>query len=439
MELCVNVVISILMWFVIGASVIQVWIKGGGTYQTNKWTTWLLNKKVNYEGEETTARECAQIAFMALAIRILIYVGAGIIMILFIQDKSTRFTLDTYLNNWMKWDACHYLGLAEKGYSGYIENGQPLFLVFFPLYPILISLVHKVISDIRLAALIVSTICFMVGCVYLYCLTAERYNKQIAYNAILLLGISPFSFYFGGIMTESTYFMCVAGCLYYIHKKNIVGIIVSGFLASLSRMQGIVLVIPLVIVWWEYDKPIQQIREKKWLEALKDAKRLVLSTAGIVGGIGSYLLLNYKVSGNPLMFLTYEKEHWYQSSQYFGKTLGNIFGWASGGLEDMNYEMKWSIWWPSLITFLIVMCLLIYGLNRHEEQYILYAAACTVMNYSLTWLMSACRYMTTVIPIFIILAECIEHHKKGERWVMIVSSLFLAIYLTAYLMNKIVM
>ena len=33
-----------------------------------------------------------------------------------------------------RWDAAHYIHLIEEGYQGYTENGQHLFLVFFPGY-----------------------------------------------------------------------------------------------------------------------------------------------------------------------------------------------------------------------------------------------------------------------------------------------------------------
>ena len=46
------------------------------------------------------------------------------------------------LDLWKKWDAWHYVNLAELGYEGYVENGQHLFVVFFPLYVWPVSYTH---------------------------------------------------------------------------------------------------------------------------------------------------------------------------------------------------------------------------------------------------------------------------------------------------------
>ena len=79
---------------------------------------------------------------------------------------------------WKKWDAWHYVGLAELGYTGYWEDGRPLFLVFFPLYPWLVRLVCPLTGHNTMAAgLMVSFLCYSAGCVYLYRLAAWELGK----------------------------------------------------------------------------------------------------------------------------------------------------------------------------------------------------------------------------------------------------------------------
>ena len=48
---------------------------------------------------------------------------------------------------WQRYDAVHYLRLASVGYQNNIEDGQHLTLVFFPLYPWLMRLLHLVIPS----------------------------------------------------------------------------------------------------------------------------------------------------------------------------------------------------------------------------------------------------------------------------------------------------
>ena len=50
-----------------------------------------------------------------------------------------------------RWDAAHYIRLIEEGYQGYTENGQHLFLVFFPGYVWAARLLRLVIPSTALA------------------------------------------------------------------------------------------------------------------------------------------------------------------------------------------------------------------------------------------------------------------------------------------------
>lgn len=439
MERILNIVVSILMWFVIGVCVFRVFISGGVKISKEKLPKWLTCETHHYSGEEVVRRDYINVAGVALGIRLIMSLVAAFIMIFFINNGNEPFSMDAYLNGWIRWDARHYLGLAQDGYMGYVEDGRPIFLVFFPLYPFLIRLVHYIIPDIRVAALIVSTCSFIIGCIYVFALTASLYNKEIAYKTVFFLAIFPFSFYFGGIMTESTFFMCIAAGLYYVHKRDWLGMAVAGMFATLARMQGIMLLIPIIIVWWEQSQPIKQIREKLWLKMLRNFGKVCMTLMGIgIGGI-SYLMLNWKVAGNPLMFLTYEKEHWSQQSQYFGKTIGKMWDWATGNLDVMNDELKFAIWWPSLIIFCLALILLLYGMNKHNESYILFLATCTIMNYSLSWLLSASRYMSVSIPMFMILGELAYSHKRLEKWITMISLVFLTLYFTGYLMGRQIM
>ena len=108
---------------------------------------------------------------------------------------------------WSRWDAPHYIHLAELGYGGYLEEGKPLFLVFFPLYVWLVRGVTVLVGDTALAGMGVSWLCFGWGSVYVYRLAAEEYGRSAAGRSLALLWSFPFSFFFGGIMTESLFLL----------------------------------------------------------------------------------------------------------------------------------------------------------------------------------------------------------------------------------------
>ena len=47
----------------------------------------------------------------------------------------------------LRWDGNHYKNLVELGYAGYVENGQHLFLVFFPGYVWAVRLLRLLIPS----------------------------------------------------------------------------------------------------------------------------------------------------------------------------------------------------------------------------------------------------------------------------------------------------
>ena len=96
------------------------------------------------------------IFFGAIIFRIFVYLISALIMAFGITEGAL--SLNTFLSNWCKWDANHYIKIATLGYEGavefcetcrnaklatgisseYMENGQHLMLVFFPFYSLFV-------------------------------------------------------------------------------------------------------------------------------------------------------------------------------------------------------------------------------------------------------------------------------------------------------------
>ena len=144
---------------------------------------------------------------------------------------------------WKKWDAWHYVGLAELGYTGYWEDGRPLFLVFFPLYPWLVRLVCPLTGHNTMAAgLMVAFLCYSAGCVYLYRLAAWELGKGAARRTGLFLSLFPYAFFFGGVMTEGLFLLTTAAALWHIRRHRWWRAGMWGVLAAMTRMHGLLLI-----------------------------------------------------------------------------------------------------------------------------------------------------------------------------------------------------
>ncbi len=152
---------------------------------------------------------------------------------------------ELFLGVWQRFDTLWYLKIAMQGYSP--DDGST---VYFPLYPLLIKLLGKVLlGHYLLAALLISNLAYIGVLFYLYRLAEMELGKAAARRSVLYLSIFPTAFFFLAAYTESLFLLFTLAAFYCGKRKQwwLAGAL--GFLASLTRLQGIVLVIPLLYIY----------------------------------------------------------------------------------------------------------------------------------------------------------------------------------------------
>lgn len=392
-------------------------------------------------------KEFSRIFFTAIGFRIVIYCISALIMAFKITDGAL--TLDTFLANWCRWDSNHYINIATNGYRGAVEfcdtcreaaltkgispevmqNGQHLFLVFFPLYPYTLRFANLFFPDIRMAGMFLSSLTYAFGCVYMYRLIKLDYGSTIAQNSVILISLFPFSFFFGGIMTEGLFLFISAAMLYYIRKHKWWPAILFGCLATLTRLQGTLLIIPAGLELLCVYRPWDMIRTKDYSK-LKEMIGRGLSLLLMLSGTVIYLFINWKVDGYPLSFLLYQDSHWHNGACLPTKTLSYVFQNAFS--TDYNLQMRCSLWLPQAILAISAILLLLYGIKKLRAFHMGYAIAYTLLTYSVKWLISAGRYFTCCIPLFLVLGIITEKRKWTITAFTAIFAMLQIIYLTAY-------
>lgn len=257
----VNYIVSIIIWGIIILGIIRVLKFAGIPFKEMKYTKWIWKETKTYQYHEVGKKEYIKVFLIALAFRLIVYIVSAVALRIFMQDE-TSLDFSVLINKWLQWDGNNYTRIATVGYNGFLEDGQPIMLAFFPLYSWLIKFAMLLIKDVYLAALIVSSICYGIGCCYFYGLVCLDYGKEIGKKAVIYLSIFPFAFFFGSMMPESCFFALSAACFYYIKKHKWSLVALTGAMASISRMQGILLMLPAALEWIEYYKPFLLIREK---------------------------------------------------------------------------------------------------------------------------------------------------------------------------------
>ncbi len=394
-----------------------------------------------------TTQKNTSIFFIAIGFRIAMYLIAALIIAFKIKDST--FTLETFLSNWCRWDANHYINIAQNGYRGAVEfcdtcreaalakglspdmmqNGQHLFLVFFPLYPFLLSFFNLIFADIRIAGLILSTLAYAGGCVSMYRLVNLDYSEEVATNSVILLSLFPFSFFFGGIMTEGLFFLISSTMLYYIRKHDWTKVIILGCLVTMVRLQGVLLIIPAGLELLCIYRPWDMIRNKDFSK-LKELIIRGLSLCLMFAGVGVYLFINWRVEGYPFSFMIYQDSHWNNGACLPTKTLSYLFHYAFS--TDYNLQTRFALWIPQALLVMFCVGLLIYGIKKLKLYQTGYAIAYVLLTFSVKWLISAGRYLTCCIPLFVILAIATERRKWLMPVLISVFSILLTIYYAGY-------
>lgn len=377
------------------------------------------------EPSTPSLRDMAKVFVWALGIRLAVLLAVYVCVML--SDAGP----DAFAAKLRLWDAKHYINLVENGYAGCEENGQHLFLVFFPLYVWITRLVGFIIPNTAAAGVAVSVLCYAGGCCYIYRLAAERWSRSVADSAVLFLSFFPFSFFFGTVMTESLFLLTTSAACYYIMKRQWVRFGIAGALAALTRMTGVLVIVPAVVVLLEELRPLCPPIKESLKKALPPFFRtLPLLLLPLLGALG-YLGLNYYVDGDPFAFVGHQ-EHWHQGSMWISKVLVYIWEYLCGKISE---SVGWATWAPNLVLFLVFFVVLVLAARRRANHpgLLAYAFCYLFANYSLSWLLSAGRYMSCGFLFFIFAAELTQSRPNLQRLVLGGEALFLGIYLYAYL------
>ena len=336
-----------------------------------------------------------------------------------------------------RWDAAHYIRLIEEGYQGYTENGQHLFLVFFPGYVWAARLLRLVIPSTALAGTALSCLCYGGACCYLYRLAGEAYNGRVARDALLYMSLFPFSFFSGLVMTEGLFLLATTGACWYAWRGKWLAFGLFGALAALTRMTGLLVIVVGVIRLLEAYRPLEPPVGKSLGRCWKPLLlRLPLTLLPAVGTL-LYLLLNLWVDGDPFAFASHQ-EHWHQGYlwisqvvEYIGRYLGDNLGSSYG----------WAVWAPALALFVVGLALLYWAALRkgHPAGLLAYGFCFFVATYSLSWLLSAGRYLSTCFVLFLFLAKLTQRRPALRAALLGGEGVLLGVYLCAFLAGAQVM
>lgn len=283
---------------------------------------------------------------------------------------------------WDQWDFGYYQKIAEFGYSA--DDGS---IELYPLFPWLIRLVSYIAGSSLAASLLISGFACLVAAIVLRRLVVLDYPASVAMRSVWFFLVFPTAYFLHVGYSESLFLALGLGSILAarVDRWSLAGLL--GAFCWMTRGVGVVLV-PALAVEAAQQYHIKRRWNCHWL-----------SIAMVPVGFAVYLLINWRVAGDPFAFLQTRRVSFNQP-----------FAFPSVGIRH-------AIWAHYATPGEAAM------VGAQELQFVALGLVCTIASWiklrpvyavwmtgmwilftSVNFLLSVPRYTLTMFPIFILFA-----------------------------------
>jgi len=312
-------------------------------------------------------------------------------------------------------DVSWYMDIAENGYEHrpYSDEKQANW-AFYPLWPAILWASNIVFSDMLIPGLVITNLLFGLSAVYLYKLLLLDFDKDIALSTSILLVVFPFSYFCSRPGPEALFLLLTVASLYYAKKHQWIVVSLLGALATLSRLQGILLLLPLLYIYYKQYKS----------STVGKAKLLALSMMPI--SLFSFMLFLYALTGN--LFASFDiQKIWDNNTTYPFDSLARFI--ASPNIIHY-YGFDMSVVAFIFVFFSVVLTIMMIMRRDIPKEYIIYAVLSMFLIIARDTTAGSLRYLVPVFPLHLTLALTLY---KRRMFYEITFFAFVAIQLFYYL------
>ncbi len=188
-----------------------------------------------------------------------------------------------------RWDSVWYLAIAQGGYG---HQGSRT--AFFPLYPLVLRGLGVVLGSELLAGVVVSLVAFAIALTLLYELVSLELDDERARVTVMLVAFCPMAYFYSAVYSESLYLALSLGCILAARRGSWASAGLLGALAATSRNSGIMLIVPVVLLFLygpRGDSAVRGPRRAGWRRALPCYRLTprILWALLIPAGLGAYI------------------------------------------------------------------------------------------------------------------------------------------------------
>jgi predicted membrane protein len=304
------------------------------------------------------------------------------VMSLGLEPVSSR-AEQLLLEVWQRWDVVHYQRVAAQGYTDDESS------VFPPLLPALMRLLGQLLGgDYLLAGMVISNLAFALALLVLYELARLDYGELVARKATLYLAIFPTAFFLLLPYSESLFLVFVLLAFYAGRHRHWAAASVAAAMASMTKLQGLVLILPLAYEYFEHIR--FDLRRAGW-----QAMLLPLASLPPIAFMWFRSVAGYPSLPSVL------RDYWHSFVGAPWHNFANLAGRLSSQTLSANDALDAMIAIPFLLFTLAAF-------RRMRRSYALYTAATMLVILSVVYpplpLMNLPRHILLLFPTFIFMA-----------------------------------
>ncbi len=325
-----------------------------------------------------------------------------------ITSYYVTYSGNKFVDAWTQWDADFFMSIAQKGYGIENWNGS------FPLYPFLMKFVGKIfLGNYALAGFLISNIALLTGIYFLYKLIMLDYKGEIGYKTIFYLLFFPTAFFLSAVYSESLFITLTVASFYFARKGNWLLAGILGFFTAMTRLIGVLWIIPLA---YEY------LEQKKF--RIRKIKADIFYLFLIPLGLTATFWLMYLYTGDFLIYFKIQ-QNWHRALTLpwisVIDAVKGILSFSIGSLYHL-FNLFAVAFFASLIALSIVI--------KQRKSYVIYSTISLIVAVSITKLEAVSRFVLPLFPCFITLAVFQEskRFKKYKKTKMLIKAIYVLFF-----------
>src|SRR5437764_744396 len=184
---------------------------------------------------------------------------------------------------------------AHDGYRGANRSA------FFPLYPLMVAVLRPLTGSAVVAGIAISLSALLVALTILHRLATLEIGAEAAGAAVLLVAVFPAAYCFSAVYSESLFLALSVGAIYAARVDRWAWAGTLGMLAASSRSAGVVLVVPLALMYLYGPRgPAPTGRRTRSLRPCFGLRADALWIGLVPVGLGAFMVYLGATGGDPL-------------------------------------------------------------------------------------------------------------------------------------------